>query len=467
MGTTPVEAGSARLSPRELEVARLVSEGLTNREIGERLFISERTVDGHLEHIREKLEVNTRAQVSAWVMRQAVSTGVASPALPTIQRAPQIRQVRWPIWVAALVVLAILVAVVLVRLNQPSGPVISTVAGTGSIGAPFPGGGQTGDNGAAIHAELSRPTGVATTSDGSIYIADYGNSVIRRVDSGQIITTVAGGGLAPLADPSVATHVALTYASTVGAAPGSNRLYVLTIVAGDLEIWSLQDSFLNFEVSLGSSRGASTSQQYGLPVGGLVVAKDGTVYIADRAENRVWRWSPPSRPELYAGTGQTGFSGDGAAAKGARLDWPVGLALDPRSGDLYIADSGNNCVRRVDASERITTVAGVCGEDSGNSGDGGRAIDARLSFPYGVAVGGDGTLFIADTGNNKVREVTKAGVIGVLAGTGVAGLGGDGAGAVQAQLAGPSALTIDPRTGDLLIADTANQRVRRVSGLSR
>ena len=465
MGTSPVEIGPGLLTRREVEVAGMVAEGLTNREIAKRLFISERTVDGHLEHVREKLAVNTRAQIAAWVTRQAAPDLVAAPTTPVNRPALHWTRLRLYVWLAAALVIALVASAVVVRLMQPMGPVITTIAGTGSAGAEYPAGSYSGDNGPAVHAQLLRPSDVAAASDGTLYIADYGNSLVRKVDTDGIITTVAGGGLVPLTDGAHAKTVSLTFASNLAIDPQSRSLFVLAIRAGDLEVWMIQDSLMVFEVSLGPTS-AGSLVQFRLPVGGLAVAKDGTLYIADRAESRIWKWARGSKPAQYAGTGQAGFSGEGSAAIDAELNWPIGLAVDPRSGDLYIADSGNNCIRKVDRSQRITTVVGVCGALSGDNGDGMLASQARLSFPYGVAVDRDGNLFIADTGNNRLREVAPSGRIVALAGTGPAGIGGDHGLAIQATLAGPEAVTIDPHTGDLLVADTGNQRIRRVSRLS-
>jgi sugar lactone lactonase YvrE len=168
--------------------------------------------------------------------------------------------------------------------------------------------------------------------------------------------------------------------------------------------------------------------------------------------------------KVVAGTGQAGYSNDGAAATGAMLDRPGGLAVDGQ-GNLYIADSGNNRIRKVDTSGIITTVAGGGGKYYGDSGDGGPATKARLSFPFGVAVARDGTIYIADTGNNRLREVTTSGIIRALAGTGIAGFAGDGGAALSADLSAPEGIALDGK-GNLFVADTANLRVREVIGVN-
>jgi sugar lactone lactonase YvrE len=163
----------------------------------------------------------------------------------------------------------------------------------------------------------------------------------------------------------------------------------------------------------------------------------------------VWKLAPGAKTKtLYAGTGDSGASGDLGAATSAQLDWPTGLALG-RNGDLYIADSLNNRIRRVDGLlGTITTVVG----------------GASLSIPFGVAFRSDDTLFIADSGHNRVLEISRSGDILTVAGTGSEGLSGDGGAATEAKLSGPNAVALDGR-GNLLIADSGNHRIRRVTGL--
>src|SRR5205823_2226070 len=142
-----------------------------------------------------------------------------------------------------------------------------------------------------------------------------------------------------------------------------------------------------------------------------------------------------------AGSGQPGYAGDGGPATAAHLNGPRGVAVGP-SGDVFIADSDNNRIRRVTPSGTISTVAGT--GEAGFAGDGGPAVAAHLSRPFGVAVDPSGTLYIADTDNNRIRRVSPAGVISTIAGTGVGGFGGDGGPGVDAQLNSPRGLAVDP-----------------------
>lgn len=460
MTVSPVENPPVRLSPREREVAALVAEGLTNREIAKRLFISERTVDGHLEHVREKLDVNTRAQIATWVVRQETpSVSQAVPAQPIRPEAsPRKLMARPQIWVATALVLAVLAAGVgLLRLTAPPDPIIKTIAGSPSLES-VAGGGYSGDDEFAINAQLSRPSDVVVAGDGTIYIADYGNDVVRRVAPDGRITSYTGARGKPLAtDGEIADTVSFGNPSNL-AVDRDRNLYILTDLAGMLEVWKVRrDRIISRVVSIGP---VTNEKLYKTPLGGIVVADDGTLYISDRLGSRIWKFAN-GRKTPYAGTGVGGFSGEGGAAVDAKLDWPTGLALD-KQGNLLIADTQNNRIRKVDTFGIITTVAGSGAE--GNSGDGGPARQAQLDLPFGVTVSADGTLVIADTANHRLREVTPWHQILALAGTKRAGFAGDNLPAIAAALKEPQGVTFD-RNGNLFVADTGNHRVREIPGL--
>jgi DNA-binding CsgD family transcriptional regulator/sugar lactone lactonase YvrE len=479
MCASPSEGAPVRLSRRESEVAGLVAQGLTNREIATKLFLSERTVDGHLEHVREKLGVNTRAQIAAWVVRQdaiGVATAPAepdaisvdgTPAEPIIRPAPRRQLVGHPrLWVAASLVLALLATGVgILLLTAPAPLLITTIAGSECAHQNYPGGCFGGDPDLALRAYLARPTDIVVDANGWIYIADFGNNRVRRVRDGTI-TTVAGTTVKPkpLVEGAIATSVSIGQAGGL-AIDSENRVLLLTDVRGVDEVWRVESQgVMSLVVTIpGPAEGAAGGSTTGfrgpnMPIGGLAVAKNGTLYIADRAGNRVYEFAG-GQLTPYAGTGEFGYS-DAGSATSAKLAWPIGLALG-KQGNLYIADAGNSRIRMVDLKGRITTVAGS-GKFDGDGGDGGPASRALLSFPYGVAVGPDGTVVIADTGNHRLRAISTSGFIYPLAGTaGKWGFNGDGP-ALQTQLSGPAAVTFDAK-GDLLIADTENQRVREIA----
>lgn len=448
-----------------MEVARLVAEGLTNRDIAARLFISERTVDGHLEHVREKLAVNTRAQIATWVTRQG--TSVAADISVPAAAAPPPRRARISagrLWLAGGVVVVVAVSGVLIWVVQPSGPTITTIAGWVPDPQAFPVGDYAGDNGSAVTALFSLPSDVAVTREGVVYIADYRNQRIRRVAVDGKVATVAGGGKSPLEGGSYGPDVDIGLASSV-AVDSDGNANLLTYRDGTLEVWTVLPSRLMKLVAQVSASTVAASHYWPPPIGGLAFAKDGSLYIADRAGNRVWKYSRDHQLSVYAGTGEAGFSGDGAAAQSAKLHSPVGLAVDDQRGYLYVADSGNNLIRRVDKNGVISRFAGAGGFYA-DGGDGGPALQAHLSFPFGVAVARDGTVFIADTGNNRLRQVTPSGQIEALAGTGQSGFTGDGGSASQAEFSAPEGIALDA-AGDLLVADTINQRVRELHGVAK
>ena len=277
-----------------------------------------------------------------------------------------------------------------------SAGVISTVAGTGTAGF-------SGDGAAATAAQLSNPQDVALDAAGNLYIADVNNNRIRKVDSSGNISTVAGGGS-----------------------------------------------------SLGDG-GAATAAQLGAP---RSVALDGAgnLYIADWSDHRIRKVDSSGNISTVAGTGTQGFSGDGAAATAAQLDSPWDVAVDG-SGNLYIADRNNNRIRKVNSAGNISTVAGT--GTAGFSGDGAAATAAQLQNPQGVALDGAGNLYIADRGNQRIRKVDSAGVISTVAGNGMAGFGGDSGAATAAQLWDPSRVALDG-AGNLYIVDRVNDRIRKV-----
>jgi hypothetical protein len=281
-------------------------------------------------------------------------------------------------------------------------PVISTVAGNGTAG-------YSGDGGSATSAQLRGPSGMAVDANGDLFIADTGNNVIREVvqATGTIIT-VAGTGTAGY--------------------------------SGD--------------------GGAATSAQLNSPYG-VAVDSSGDLFIADAGNNVIREVIPATGIIItVAGTGKAGYSGDGAAATSAQLNSPLGVAVDS-SGNLYVADTGNNAIREVvQATGTIITVAGT--GTAGYSGDGAAATSAELSGPVSVAVDASGNLFIADAGNNVVREVVQTtGDIVTIAGNGTAGYSGDGGSATSAQLSDPTGLAVDAN-GNLFIGDSGNDCVRKV-----
>lgn len=275
---------------------------------------------------------------------------------------------------------------------------ITTFAGNGATM-------YSGDGGQAIAAALNHPRGLAVDASGVIYIADVDNFRVRRVTSAGVISTVAGTG-------------------AFGA-------------AGD---------------------GGLATQASFSDIMGLAVDTSGNLYIADSGNRRIRKMTPAGMVTTLAGTGTQGFSGDGGQATAATLNRPTQVIVDP-AGNLYFSDSSNQRIRRVGTDGIITTIAGN-GID-GFSGDGGFATAASMSFPLGLARDQSGNLYFADGNNNRVRKITPGGIISTVVGDGVGHFGGDGGPAISASLNIPSDVAID-LAGNLYIADSGNNRVRKV-----
>ena len=211
----------------------------------------------------------------------------------------------------------------------------------------------------------------------------------------------------------------------------------------------------NGTLSYSGDGSAASQAQLNTPQG-VAADSSGNLYIADTLNNVVRKVSPNGTISNFAGNGGAGSSGDGSAATSAQLHGPQGLAVDA-AGNLYIADTLNAKVRKVSAASGvITTVAGS--GTPGYGGDGGAAASAQLNLPIGVAVDSSGNLYIADFGNSRVRKVSASGaIIGTVAGNGSTGYSGDGGPAAKAQLNGPQGVAVDA-AGNLYIADTENNR---------
>ncbi len=337
------------------------------------------------------------------------------------------------------------------------GKIITTVAGNGESS-------YSGDGGLATQASLNNPLDVAVGGDGSLYIADYWNNRIRRVSPDGIITTVAGNGESSYSgDEGLAIQAGMNPVFVAVSEDGSlyiadywnNRIRrvgtdgIITTVAGN--------GTAGYSGEGGLATQASLSNPAGIAVGG-----DGSLYIADSSNNRIRRVGPDGIITTVAGNGTEGYSSDGGLATQASLYGPYGVTVGG-DGSLYIADYWNNRIRRVGTDGIITTVAG--NGTAGYSGDGGLATQASLSYPSGVTVGEDGSLYIADYWNNRIRRVGTDGIITTVAGNGTAGYSGDGGLATQASLNNPSGIAVGG-DGSLYIADPLNNRIRKVASAS-
>ena len=340
---------------------------------------------------------------------------------------------------------------------------IYTVAGTGKSGF-------SGDGGPAVQAQLYRPRGVVVDGAGNLYIADYRNARIRRVDTSGTITTIAGtgrigysgdNGPAVRAQLRGPTGVAVDRAGNLYIADSANRRIrqvdpsgIITTFAGTGEEGSSGEGGPAIKATLGFTEG-------------VAVDRAGNLFFST-SHSKIHRVDPSGTIITYAGGVGGNFEyagGDGGPAVEAFLAQPEAVDVDA-DGNLYIADTGNARIRRVDPSGIITTFAGI-GENGGKLGDGGPAVEAWLRDPAGVAVDAAGNVYIADTSNYRIRRVDPSGIITTIAGSDY-GFSGDGGPAVQAQLRYPDDVAVDA-AGNIYIADTENHRVRvlkRVAPLS-
>ena len=348
------------------------------------------------------------------------------------------------------------------RVDAETG-IITTVAGEGSFAF-------GGDDKLAVVASLRSPHDVAVSIQGDLLIADTFNNRVRRVDSGTgIITTVAGdGNFAYAGDAGQGTEASLRHPAgvTFGTqgdmyiADSSNHRVrrleaatgVITTIAGDGDA--------GFSGDGGPALSATLSQP-----GGLVFDSAGNLFVADAGNHRVRQVAvSTSIITTVVGSGSADFSGDGGPATTANIQSSEGVSVDGLD-NLFIADTGNHRIRRVDAAtDIITTVAGR--ETASFSGDGGRATSATMSLPDDVARDSQGNLFIADTGNHRVRRVDGGtGVITTIAGDGNARFSGDFGPGILASLRSPEGVAVDSK-GNILIGDTLNSRIRRVDAAS-
>jgi uncharacterized protein (TIGR03437 family) len=318
----------------------------------------------------------------------------------------------------------------------PSGPVtfaiqsstqngmIVTVAGTGAAG-------YSGDGGTAGSAALSQPYGLAVDAAGNLYIADTNNNVIRKVTGSGSITTVAGSGASGNAgDGGLAIKAALNQPR--GVAVDS---------AGNLYIADTSNNAIRRVSADGAISSVATSAYLNAP-GGIAVDGAGNLFIADTGNNLIRKLATDGTISTVAGSGASGYTGDGGPAISAQMQSPAAVAVDA-AGNIYIADTNSDAVRKVTLDGNISTVPG-----------------STVEQPQGVAVDSAGNVYVA-THNNMVRRITQAGIVSTIAGDAFSGYSGDGSTASGAELSAPSGLALDT-FGNLYIADTGNSVVRRV-----
>jgi sugar lactone lactonase YvrE len=354
-------------------------------------------------------------------------------------------------------------------IREVSGGVIQTVAGIGQSS------GYSGDGGPATSAQLDWPHSVFVDSSGNLYISDFLNKVVREVTGGTI-QTYAGSGLSNFsaAGPAAADAFLGSPWGVVFDAAGntyftafdSNMVGKVLASTGQLQVLAG-----NGQEGYAGDGGPAASALLIAPTG---VARDsaGNVFFADQGNHRIREIvAATGIIQTVAGNGGYTYTGDGGPATSAEIGYPTAVSVDG-SGNIFFGDWYNNVVREVLASNgNIQTVAGTgyftvdssTGMHYGAySGDGGLATAAELNQPFGVSFDASGNIFISDSGNNRIREVTVSdGKINTVVGNGTAGYAGDGGAALSAELNGPDDVLVDA-AGNIFIADVFNNAIREV-----
>lgn len=337
--------------------------------------------------------------------------------------------------------------------DQPG--TICTVAGTGQ--SLFDGDGKD-----ALQTSLYHPLDVVFDEAGRPLILDWNNFRVRRInDDGSVETIIGQDFEASPIDGALAIDTALHHASDIER--DQQGRYILAGYHVPLVFVIDRDSRVhvvagNGEFGYTGDNGPALQASLDAPFGVFPTA-DGGFYLADQAQHVARYVDAAGIIRTVAGDGARGYAGDGGPAVLARLANPTRLRVGP-DGALYICDTGNHCIRRVAPEGVISTFAGS--GRLGYSGDGGPAAAARLNTPYDIAFAPNGDLYVADTGNSVIRRVDSAGIITTVVGSGTAGFSGDGAGAGGCQLNRASGVTFGP-DGAMWISDTYNNRVRRVA----
>jgi uncharacterized protein (TIGR03437 family) len=313
-----------------------------------------------------------------------------------------------------------------------------------------------GDGGPATVAQLFQPAAVAVDSAGNLDIADTGTERARQLLTSGVIQTIAGTGVADAAqnDLDAPMGVAVNGSGDLLIADTANHRIrkvsggAMATIVGTGAAGSGPEALPPLETQLNAPRSVCVDQA-------------GALFIVDTGNHRVLRIPLGGVAATVAGNGSAGDAGDGGPGRLAQLNQPSACAVDA-AGNLFIADTLNHCIREVTAAGAISTIAGT--GQPGSGGDEGPATAALLDAPQGIAVDANGGVYIADTGNHRIRQITADGIIHTIAGQGAAGLSGDGGPALQAQFHSPGGLALDS-SGNLYVADTGNNRVRRLDVL--
>ena len=332
----------------------------------------------------------------------------------------------------------------------------------------YAGGGSGGydDGMPATSAQLVSPWGIALDKSGRLYIADYGNSKLRMVNSAGILSTFAGTGIiGSNGNGGPATSAQLYHPAGVAVDSSNGNVFIADYDNSKIRMVNSAGIITTFAgtgiIGSGGDGGPATSAQLNYPTGVAVDSNSGNIFIAEQYNTKIRMVNSAGILTTFAGTGIFGSGGDGGPATSAQLNSPNGVAVDSSSGNIFIADFYNHKIRMVNSAGILTTFAGD--GSIGSSGDGGPATSAQLNTPSGVAVDiRDGSIFISDMYNYKIRMVNSAGILTTFAGTGIVGISGDGGPATSAQLYHPYGVAVDSSSGNVFITDFYNADIRMV-----
>jgi serine/threonine-protein kinase len=332
---------------------------------------------------------------------------------------------------------------------QPTGPQVVTLAGSEEGYA----------EGAGSAAQFNGVIDVAVDAQGNVYVADSANHRIRQIAPDGTVITLAGSDQIGSADGPAAEA---TFSTPTGVAVGlSGVVYVAESVATDPHPMHVRVVAEGMVTTLAGSNtngyrdGVGLDARFQSPAS-LDVDQAGNVYVADTTNHRIRKVAPDGTVTTLAGSTQSGYVAgytDGPAAE-ARFQSPHGVAAD-RDGNVYVADTGNHCIRKITPDGMVTTLAGT--NEPGYAD--GQGTQARFSYPAGIAVDGEGNIYVADTANHRIRQIAPDGTVTTLAGSGAPG-NADGP-ASEAQFRAPEGVAVDAG-GNVIVADTGNHRIRKI-----
>ncbi len=356
--------------------------------------------------------------------------------------------------------LTVLISLLLVFAQGAVAQIITTYAGKGTTG-------YTGDGGPATDAEFNHPEGIAIDSNGlssetTLFIADVYNHCIRKITPYGVISTVAGLGMPGFNGDGVPAITAQLTTPRGIATDRAGNIYIAD--DGNARLRKIDKLGMISTIAgtgspgyTGDGGASSAAKLYN--ISDVVVDTTGNIFFVDPFENCVRKINTSRVITTFAGGGAVGFSGDGGPASMAKLNGVTSIAVD-LAGNVYIADVQNYRIRKVDLTGLITTIAGT--GIMGFSGDNSPATAANIGAIAGVAADATGNVYITETAEGRVRKIDGLGVITTIAGDGTAcGFGGDGSLAVNAKLCNPYRIVVDKR-GSLYFTDKGNQRIRKI-----